>query len=448
MLLWELHIYEMLALVIIFLLILGGLYVWLAIRWAREARAARAVRQAKAARAVKIEKAIEAIKEKEQSILVAKAEERKQVEKTPPEVERLAELLRIFKASPHDNWETLVAIGDVYAKGAYPRFRPDEDMALECFKIAVTCPNGDVVGIAQSKYIECREESIASVDRAGKELPRFYGVEACRAGERAILETPWDRFTKPKAPVLPRNRDLPRARDPPTARDLPLDIDFGTLRIDSQNVHDHSVTKTIKRNLDVLKGDVGNAGDNVDHPALKERVRHVILEQDDISQENKYDALTTLESLSNSVHSSFNTSEVEVLNVVWSKVKDNDDLKNMLVRQLASGVEHGHVVCSTGKISRMVGTFDGMDVDGVDVAKPMWVVKDEIATLAGKIRDEQLNGLSSSERYSYEQGDDNSKVAQQMKTEFEERVKKEYVEKLGMSMSVIAPITEIYSAGF
>jgi hypothetical protein len=416
----------------------------MAVRAARQAEAAKA---AKAARAVKIQRAIQAIREKKRVLQNTKAEERKKVEKTPPEVERLAELLRVFKASPHDNWETLVAIGDVYAKGAYPRFRPDEDMALECFKVAVTCPNGDVVGIAQSKYIQCREESIASIDRAGKELPRLFGVEACLAGERAIRETPRDRFRKPKAPpVLPRARE--RAQDLPRARDLPLNTaDTGTIRIDSQNVHDHSVTKTMKRNLDVLKKDVSNAG-NADPADIKERVRHVILEQDDVSQEHKYEALMTLDSLSDRVHSSFNTSEVDVLNIVWSKVKDRDDLKNMLVRQLASGVEHGHVVCSTGKISRMVGTFDGMDVDGMDVAKPMWAVKEEIATLAGKIREEQLNGLSSSERHAYEQGDETCKVAQQMKTEFEERVKKEYVEKLGMNMSVIAPLTEMYSAGF
>jgi hypothetical protein len=58
--------------------------------------------------------------------------------------------------------------------------------------------------------------------------------------------------------------------------------------------------------------------------------------------------------------------------------------KETLVKQMASGVEDGTLVCSTGKISRLIGTLDGIGRDGHIEARPMWTVRDEIARLAAK----------------------------------------------------------------
>jgi hypothetical protein len=42
---------------------------------------------------------------------------------------------------------------------------------------------------------------------------------------------------------------------------------------------------------------------------------------------------------------------------------------------MASGVEDGTLVCSTGKISRLIGTLDGIGRDGHKEARPMWAVR-------------------------------------------------------------------------
>ena len=76
----------------------------------------------------------------------------------------------------------------------------------------------------------------------------------------------------------------------------------------------------------------------------------------------------------------------------------------MFIDNLNSGVEHNYVVCSTGKIMRMLSTLDIIDNKMPDL-KPEWVIKQEIMqTIANTI-----NKLSSKERKQYE-SDNNAKI--------------------------------------
>jgi hypothetical protein len=57
-------------------------------------------------------------------------------------------------------------------------------------------------------------------------------------------------------------------------------------------------------------------------------------------------------------------------------VTKQKNVKETLVKQMASGVEDGTLVCSTGKISRLIGTLDGIERDGHIEARPMWTVRE------------------------------------------------------------------------
>ena len=82
-----------------------------------------------------------------------------------------------------------------------------------------------------------------------------------------------------------------------------------------------------------------------------------------------------------------------MLYAAWDTIQRQDDtlrenLIETLATQLATGIEHGVTVCSTGKITRMMSTFDGVyNIEGVEKVKPMWALRDEIAGLAAKVRD-------------------------------------------------------------
>lgn len=428
------------------------------------------------------ERSLVAIEEKREEIMQRREVEKAIVEVQPPEIERLKKLLNDLRsglaAEPPTGWDSLLAIADIYRKGAYPRFLPDEDSALECYKTAAMCPDGDVAGMAQARYIETRTEAITSEDRAGKALPRDYAREACRVAEAAIMIIPYSSFGRPRA-VKPKVRATPaqsQRQQPPPREDImafgeelggglmdfleaqfatpnthePIDINqldpaqatAPAYASDSQNVHDHSVVRTMKKNIDRLYEDTKGSLPT-DTSRAKEQVRNAILEQAGLSETEKYNALEVLDNLTSSTHSAYGRSEADVLKMVWSKIGatsdpgQRDNLKEMLGRQLASGIENGLVVCSTGKIGRLMGTFDGVvspEESGMEASRPMWAVKEELANLAAKVREEHEARGST---------DDAA-----MRRDYEDRATQEYVGKLGMSKRVIEPIVQMYSEGF
>ena len=117
-------------------------------------------------------------------------------------------------------------------------------------------------------------------------------------------------------------------------------------------------------------------------------------------------------------HSRFDKTEQEVFNLVWNRVKDNDDMKEMFMDNLNSCVENEHVVCSTGKIMRMLSTLDVVDDQTPDL-KPEWVVRQEImATIANNIKK-----LSPADKRKYESDNNQNirdKLHNQIRTECNE----------------------------
>ena len=387
----------------------------------------------------------------------------------PPEVERLQSLLNEFKQDA-SKWDHVVAIGDIYRKGAFPRLLPNEELALECYKVASMCPDGTVAGDAQLKYIEARNELISSHDKAGSPLPTYIADEVCSLAMKRISTTPQYMFEKPVSRKPPQ-----RARtEQPIIQNVPIihetenidinnlfdvvdtgyDFDLDNVQVmeyhnDSQNVHDHSVVGVTKKNIDMLR----EKGFDKHVSDAEKDILDKVLTNTDMTAEEKSNAVKVLESLSRETHSTFDMSEVDTLNLVWNKIQsvknpeNKSDLSLTLCRQLASGVENGYVVCSTGKITRMLGTFDGQDDVGMETVKPMWAVKEEMSNLASRIRESHLANMTETIRKSYENGD-RPDIENDMKTTFEREAKELYIDKLGLQSKIINPMIEQISEGF
>jgi hypothetical protein len=331
----------------------------------------------------------------------------------PTEVLRLENILKVYSEDP-TKWDLLITIGDIYRKGAFPRFLPNEELAMRCFKLAAMCPDGQVAGMGQSKYIETYDDPINIVDQAGKKLPTEYGIQICQVAETAIKSIPWSMFQKPREIKKPEAAQLPQ---------LPqLLIDY---KNDSQNVHDHAITKTTLSNLENLKETT-----KLENPTqlIKSQIDKL-----ELDEKTKTNAIRVIDNLSSNKHSTFNTSEQDTLKMVWNKIQKQEspqlrnNLTETLVKQLASSVEYGHVVCSSGKITRIMSTLDGTLNE--NVARPMWAIRNELGHLATKIRNEYNN-------------------EERMRQEFQNQVKKEYVDKLGMSSKIIEPLINEYLLGF
>jgi len=400
-------------------------------------------------------------------------QQKKTIENSP-EINNLHKLLLEFKSNIN-KWDCLIAIADIYRKGSFPRYLPNEDLAIKCYKVAAQCPDGNIAGLAQTKYIEARTDKINNEDRQGVEFPINYGIEALQIAENRIVSIHWSLFEKPKMqkiqserhPIIKNNKINNNTQEEWTTMfDFEQDIEnmfnFNINNIsnlnntpevykhDSQNVHDHSVVSIAKKNLESISNNIQNNNTKQD---IINKVRNSILINQDLNNEETSNALLVLENLTTKKHSQFNKTEIDILVDVWNKIdnENNLTLKNNLIetlgKQLASGVENGSVVCSTGKIIRILGTLDGIEDKIIETTKPIWILKEEIAQLASKVRDDLLDKLNSSQIIAYNEGK-NPELDEKMRTTFRKLAEETYYNKLNMNKKIIDPIIQLYEDAF
>lgn len=316
-------------------------------------------------------------------------------------------------------WQNALDVAKIYHRGCYPNFKPNAAMASSLFHALLSkCDDPSVVAETQGLL----HQHIVGEDIAGNPLPLEPG-HTVLARINSMIYVP---------PVVNRVRSVTL----PTVQKV---------RMDPQNSHDHGVTSSIKTILCGLQdgGDAGNA------PNVKEEVEKYLLSESlDMTDESKAKALTVLESLQDThVHSALGMTEIEALGLVWSKLRslDSPDALETMCKQLESGFERGVPVCSTGKIARIVSALDG--VTEQNRITPMWVVRDEMGSLASKIRSETLAAVSALRRAAYDRGDAVD-VEERMTTEFTRQALKTYVDDLGMEQKIVQPIIDDLVTGF
>lgn len=316
-----------------------------------------------------------------------------------------------------DPWGDLLSMGDIYRAGVYPRYLPNASMALECYQTASMAPDPRIAGLARAKMADMLLNPNVDTGGAREHLPENYGRRACQMARTRHYVT----YTPPtRTPPVQHHRD-------------------------AQNVHDHAVVRTVFNNLKTMKAE--------EPSNAVERVRDCVLNLDALTPDDKTKALMTLDDLNDShEHSTFGVTETEALGRTWAKIQDTQDartranLEEMLGRQLASAVENGHVVCSTGKISRIVDTFQGITED-IEKTRPMSVVSEELGTLAAKVREDVLRKCGPVDRHRYESGQAPD-LESKMKETFRENANMTYVSELGMDSVIVEPLIESFIEAF
>ena len=151
-----------------------------------------------------------------------------------------------------------------------------------------------------------------------------------------------------------------------------------------------------------------------------------ILNLPKIRDEIKSDAANFIvEGVDAAVNESMGISARDALASTWRRINDigDSDVRSnaveTLAMQCADGYNHGHMVCSTGRIARIVGALDGIDEKKI---LPTWVIKEEIASKAAAYARDGLDAKA-----------------------FREEMTRTYVADLGMSAEVIGPLVETYA---
>ena len=336
--------------------------------------------------------------------VVCREERRREVAQPTVETEMVEATAAFVRTG---DWEWVIAAADIYARGSFPHYRPNPIVAARLYTMASRGGNTD----ARSKFAGAFGRAMAPEDMAGDEVPAAWAS--------AMLDEATRRLATARRPQ-PRPPPPPPPRPPPPPPTIPSD---------GQNVHDHGVVAATRKTIDMLRSEQGT-GASVDD------IREAFDAVPDLSDAERARADMVLTSLTTSEHSRLGVSESEAVSLVYDRLRGTDHGVETLAKQLASAIEAGDVVCSTGKIARMVGALDGV-CDDVTTAKPLWAVREELASLAHKVRERVLHGSG---------GHEGSEEI--MVHTFREAARETYVDGLGMSASVVDPLVEALVSGF
>jgi len=311
---------------------------------------------------------------------------------------------------PHQN---LLELATVYKFGEFGIAQPNDDAAVACARCVLFTSADPVVKSKARAFMFVEAVGEIDIDHSAPPLPFDFARAAIRRAQS---------ITQPGR-VLGQARAA--AREPHAQRVV--------VESDPQNSHDSGVVASTR---DTLRG-----LEEVDQGGIDSIREHVtkFITTCDIDDEEKVKAIVALESIRDEIDSPYiGISEVDALARVWQAVPD----KTVVVQQLASAIEHGVPVCHSGKMARLAGCMDVVD-PGQHV--PVWAVRQEVFSLASKVRDDVLGRLSSEDAQLYQTGH-HPAVVQSMTDELRRRVSN--IEVGTLDQSVVRSILDDATAAF
>ena len=186
---------------------------------------------------------------------------------------------------------------------------------------------------------------------------------------------------------------------------------------DPQNVHDSSVNEQVRKAIDILYSESNRDG------------RQEIFKEIE-SHDPLFDFNLVLQSIRDSKHESIN--ETEVLGMIWDRSKDNENLREAIIlgiKDMKTG--EGGVVCSSGRISRMIGSLTLLD-SNPELSNGFVTtefIKNDILEKSAKIVDECLERIKDNKEYTdlvkEYAGDTTVSVSPLITAKFQDMVKSE-----------------------
>lgn len=217
-----------------------------------------------------------------------------------------------------------------------------------------------------------------------------------------------------------------------------------TILNDSQNVHNHTIQNISKNILNDMKKNDNSFNKNITD-------FKILIQSKELAESNVTNIEMVLDSFTDNIHSKYNMSEKDVFSMCYERINNKDNIEHrnnlfdIFIQNIESGVEHGIVVCSTGKITRMLSSFDIVDEELPDL-KPDWIIKQELLTKASNVREIVFNECSKEEKVIYDNYDDNypndkkvvhDRIKSQIETTFKKQCIDDYVNTNILSESAL-----------
>lgn len=201
-----------------------------------------------------------------------------------------------------------------------------------------------------------------------------------------------------------------------------------------QNVHDTSVQAHLTRSIDLIKDKVKVTKTNDE--VVNEIKTYIYSNCTNIKNDIKDKAISTLKLMTkvNGFIARINMKELDILNLVWTRITDDinknniNNLKENLIVNLADCIkedESGY--CLQGRIARIIQSLECLDKEQIVNIKPLYAVKDEIAHQCGKLRNKLYDSLTPEQKNKYNNSND-SKISDKMKQVINNKLYKKYVD--------------------
>jgi hypothetical protein len=114
---------------------------------------------------------------------------------------------------------------------------------------------------------------------------------------------------------------------------------------------------------------------------------------------------------------------------VWSQVRGKPLEEEALINELSEMVEHGTVVCATGRATRIMDTLNIINPEKAQF-KPKWAMSREIMDRCGVVFNDAVNELDPPDRKIFEDGapdGDYSKLVEGLSRRIKSELSNEYV---------------------
>ncbi len=232
--------------------------------------------------------------------------------------------------------------------------------------------------------------------------------------------------------ALEEQRQLERAQA--AVAGIEIETDRGTKGYnDPQNTHDSQVLSTIRVSLDKLKESPQQKNSQI---CLREVRSFLQTLPDSDKKKAAFDSLSAIQNINSVVTGAGGEHELDALALVWNRIHDParfdttiaQNLRETMFDELADMQEHGATVCSTGRITRLIDTLNGVDEEVI--IKPTYAINEEMMNKSSSIRDRLLEEQPEGDRDHLEAGTHarQEEFDQKLKDTIIMELKKDYVD--------------------
>ena len=322
---------------------------------------------------------------------------------TPPDTERSITYYQVAIQSGYHS--AILDLASIFHWGNV-EFKPNREYARHLYGVVLKVGSEYEQGVGRDRLRQMQEEEGKMVGTV------LDGVEAVgnNFSSGSFETTP---FTEEFSSVT-RNPDGTNASTEDT--ELTKDIDdnyvselmmndlrLGTQRLDRgrekalivendpHNARDHMVSSTAKQSLEKLR-----TGTHIqyDMPTTMKMLHSYIVKECDLGENLKADAGKVLKHFAANIAKLGyqQAKELEALHVVFNRIqsqfrdrKERSKVMDNLVRELSECIEYGELVCSEGRVNRIIDTLNY--IDPLVKIKPKWALTQEMMTSCVEIRD-------------------------------------------------------------